>query len=357
METPEGGPTRLPGRPARLPGRPGRGIQGWVWLLIRLAVVAGILWFVVEKNGRGRIIETLVSARLSWVLAAAGAFFLSILAGAYQWFLLLRLQGIEYGYAASFRTYYSGMFLNNFLPGTVGGDALRIYEVQKTAEGWAKPVAATFLDRLMGFFSLSFLSLVAVLVTHWKGNLDQSAFRHLLLAVGLVFACFVLVLVLLLSRRISSLAHAVIRWTTLKWLDESYARLQETLMAYQARRRRMGFILLVSCLVQVLRINVHWFSALGLGVDISPVFFYCFIPVIALAGVIPLSVGGWGLPQSIATYLYTLPGVLGPALPAASGDIKVTAAALAFLPSVVGLVVMLGGGFYFVSGKPGKKRG
>jgi hypothetical protein len=106
---------------------------------------------------------------------------------------------------------------------------------------------------------------------------------------------------------------------------------------------------------------------MGLGVRISPVFFFCFIPVIALAGVVPLNVGGWGIPQSIGTYLYTLPGVLEPVL-AASGalsgspsfaatggnvNVNVAAAALAFLPSVIGLVVMLGGGFYFVRGRSG----
>ena len=149
----------------------------------------------------------------------------------------------------------------------------------------------------------------------------------------------------------------------MKWLEEAHARMQGILLAYRARWGQMSFVILVSCVVQILRIDVHWLSALGLGVHISPVFFFCFIPVIALAGVVPLNVGGWGIPQSIGTYLYTLPGVLAPvAVLAGSGalaanpsltgaDIKVTAAALAFLPSVIGLVVMLGGGFYFVRGR------
>jgi len=324
--------------------------QLWFWL--RLIAAASLLWFVIEKNGRGRIIGVLFSARPGWVLLAALLFLVSVAIGAYQWYLLLRIQGIDFRLRDCFRTYYSGMFLSNFLPGTVGGDALRVYEVQKGMEGWGKAAAATFLDRLIGFFSLSLLSLVAVAIALWRNTLDQIVFRHLLYAVGLVFASFVLVLVFLLSQRIASLAHAVIRWTTMKWLDDAYTKLQDILSAYRARYAGMGFVILVSCVVQVLRICVHWSSAIGLGVHISPVFFFCFIPVIALAGVIPLSVGGWGFPQSIGTYLYTLPGVLTAASNGiAAGDVKVTALALAFLPSVVGLVVMLGGGFYFVTGK------
>jgi uncharacterized protein (TIRG00374 family) len=323
-----------------------------LWFWVRLLSAVSILWYVIAKNGQGRIITVLLSAHSTWILLAGFLFFLSVIAGAYQWHLLLRIQGINFRFRDCFRTYYSGMFLNNFLPGTIGGDALRVYEVQKGMEGWGKAAAATFLDRLIGFFSLSLLSLIAVTISLWKNNLDHEVFRHLLTAVALIFACFVIVLVFLLSRRIASLTHTVVHWTKVKWLDDSYTKLQEILLAYRARYVGMGYVVLVSCAVQVLRINVHWFSALGLGIGISPVFFFCFIPIIALAGVIPLNVGGWGIPQSIGTYLYTLPGVLAlTPVGNTEGDIKVTAAALAFLPSVVGLVVMLGGGFYFVTGK------
>lgn len=317
----------------------------WIWL--RLCAALAILWWVIRKNGQGRILETLagVRERPGWVGLAALLFFLSVVVGAYQWFLLLRLQGIPMGYRACFRAYYSGMFLNNFLPGTVGGDALRVYEAKQGSDGWGKAVAATFLDRLIGFFSLSLLSLVAVAFALWRRTLDHGVFRLLLYAVGMVFGIFVVVLVLLLSRRIAALVNALIHWAGMRWLAEAHGRMQGILQAYQARWREMLWIIVISCVVQVLRIDVHWFSGIALNAGISPVFFFCFIPVIALAGVVPLNVGGWGIPQSIGTYLYTLPGVL------AVADNNATALALAFLPSLVGLVVMLGGGFYFVRGR------
>lgn len=332
--------------------------QIWFWL--RLAAAVAVIWWVIVKNGQGLILEALQKAHLSWVLAAAAVFFISIVAGAYQWYLLLKIQGIGMGYRTCFRAYYSGMFLNNFLPGTVGGDALRVYEAKQGADGWGKAVAATFLDRLIGFFSLSLLSLVAVIITLFRRHLDQSVFRHLLYAVGVVFGIFVLVLILLLSRRIATLVHGIIDWAGMKWLAEAHLRMQGILLVYRARWPELLWVAVVSCAVQILRIDVHWFSALALDVRISPVFFFCFIPVIALAGVVPLNVGGWGIPQSIGTYLYTLPGVLEsgagylPAdavTPAGAADMHATAAALAFLPSVVGLVVMLGGGVYFVAGR------
>jgi glycosyltransferase 2 family protein len=110
------------------PADPARRRRKLAWFWLRLAAALAILYWVILRNGRGRILETLAGAHTGWVALAALLFLLSVAAGAYQWYLLLRLQGIEMGYHACFRAYYSGMFLNNFLPGTVGGDALRVYE-------------------------------------------------------------------------------------------------------------------------------------------------------------------------------------------------------------------------------------
>jgi uncharacterized protein (TIRG00374 family) len=101
--------------------------RGWFW--VRLIAVAAILWWVIERNGRERVAQALLGADPRWVAAAIMVFFLSVVIGAWQWHLLLKIQGIRFGFRECFRSYYSGMFLNNFLPGTVGGDALRVWDV------------------------------------------------------------------------------------------------------------------------------------------------------------------------------------------------------------------------------------
>lgn len=318
----------------------------WTW--IRLLLVAALLYWVVERNGRSRIVATLLDADPTWTVTAALCFILSIVAGAYQWNLLLRLQGINYGFASCFRSYYSGLFLNNFLPGTVGGDALRVWDVhRKEASGIGKAAAATLLDRLLGFSALAFFSLLALAYEFHRNELPASLLRRLLWSVGLMSLGFVLLLMPLLSRRVSTVLHAIIRALGLKKLDSTYARVQDSLAAYKARWSRMGYVFVMACLVQFLRVGVHALSAWALHLSLAPSFFFSFVPLIALAAVLPLNVGGWGLPQGLGVYLYALPGVF--ALPATGGfDPRSAAAALAFLPTAIGMVVMLGGGFYFV---------
>ncbi|HLU69976.1 MAG TPA: lysylphosphatidylglycerol synthase transmembrane domain-containing protein [Fibrobacteria bacterium] len=345
-----------PGRPAGDVTRPA---FRHLWFWVRLVVVIAILWWVVESNGRERIAQTLLSARLPWVGAAMFVFFLSIVAGAWQWHLLLKIQGVSFSMRDCFRSYYSGMFLNNFLPGTVGGDALRVWDVhrQQLAQqqsSLGKAAASTLLDRLMGFSALSFFSLLALAIEFHRQDLPRGLLLNLLQAVGAVTVAFSLLLLLLLSRRFAGALHALIRALGMERLGQVHTKVQDSLQAYKARWNAIGKVFLVACVVQLLRISVHAFCAWALGLSLAPAFFFSFIPLIALTAVLPLNVGGWGVPQGLGAYLYGLPGVLTAAAAgvAATGasvfDPKAAAAALAFLPTVIGMVVMLGGGFYFV---------
>lgn len=332
--------------PATAEGRPP--VPGRFWFWARVAVVIGILWWVVERNGGERIVQALLSADPVWVLAAGAVFLLSIFVAAWQWHLLLRIQGITFGFKACFRSYYSGMFLNNFLPGTVGGDALRVWDVHRHETSLGRAAASTLLDRLMGFSALSFFSLVALAIEFHRQDLPRGMLVHLLQAVAAVAAAFIFLLLLLLSRRFSGGLHTVIRALGMQRLGDIHAKVQDALMAYKARWSSIGTVFLVACVVQLLRISVHALCALALGLTLAPVFFFSFIPLIALTAVLPLNVGGWGVPQGLGAYLYSLPGILTASAAVAVFDPRAAAAALAFLPTAVGMVVMLGGGFYLV---------
>jgi glycosyltransferase 2 family protein len=317
------------------------------WLLARLGLVAGLLWFVISRNGGERIGHALMDAQWPWLIGACAVFFVSIVLGAWQWYLLLRWQGITMGFHATFRAYYVGLFLNNFLPGTVGGDVVRVVEARRAAAGWGKAAAATVVDRLMGFAALSVLALLALLLERLRGVLAAEVFAHLLKAVTLITVTFALALLLLLSRRTSSTLHALVRLTPWRRLDSAFTKLQDVVDAYRHQWPRMSAVFSIALMVQILRVAVHWSAGLALGLHIAPAFYFCFIPIMALAGVVPVNVGGWGIPQSLGAYLYGLPGVL----PAGLQDAGASAAALAFLPSVLGLIVMLGGGIYLVLGR------
>ncbi len=54
--------------------------------------------------------------------------------------------------------YLAGQFANNFLPTTVGGDALRIAQLGRRIGSYSQASASVFVERLTGFLALSLLA-------------------------------------------------------------------------------------------------------------------------------------------------------------------------------------------------------
>ena len=85
-----------------------------------------------------------------WFYAASLAV---ILAGqivyAWRWRLLLVAAGARVPFPAVLRQYFIGIFINNFLPSTVGGDVAKVYFLGREY-GYRTVTASVVLDRLLG---------------------------------------------------------------------------------------------------------------------------------------------------------------------------------------------------------------
>jgi uncharacterized protein (TIRG00374 family) len=79
--------------------------------------------------------------------------------------LFINTLGYSVGYFYTFKLTMVGLFYNNFLPGGVGGDILKVYYVKKNCElPISKGIAVTFFDRVLGLLGLVFVSFTALLV-------------------------------------------------------------------------------------------------------------------------------------------------------------------------------------------------
>ena len=100
-----------------------------IFLFLRVAVVVvGIIFATIwiSSEGRWRIFGQINPL----VLAATVAFFtLSQIIVGLRWWILLRTQQIVVPFWAAVRLYYLGWFYNIVMPGSVGGDLIRLWYV------------------------------------------------------------------------------------------------------------------------------------------------------------------------------------------------------------------------------------
>lgn len=105
------------------------------------------IWLDVQKVGLARFVLALVFTMLS-------RFFISL-----RWYLLLRGAGESISYVDSLKITFAGLFANNFMPSTVGGDVVRLGGAMRARLDAALSAASLVVDRLVGMAGMAvFLS-------------------------------------------------------------------------------------------------------------------------------------------------------------------------------------------------------
>ena len=79
---------------------------------------------------------------------------------AWRWWLILTLTAAEVSLSAAVRQYFVGIFVNNFLPSTVGGDVAKVYYIGRR-HGYRAVAASVLVDRVLGLGILAILATAA----------------------------------------------------------------------------------------------------------------------------------------------------------------------------------------------------
>jgi uncharacterized protein (TIRG00374 family) len=132
---------------------------------VKGAVRFGLIFLFLQSVDWCDIVDAAGRADFWMLIAAVFFFVLSNFLGAVQWRALLSMQEISLPFGQVVLLYFVGVFFNNFMVGNIGGDAIRIYDLKRLTGKGVSGFAATFLDRFIGLFTLSCLSIVAFVLT------------------------------------------------------------------------------------------------------------------------------------------------------------------------------------------------
>jgi len=243
---------------------------------------------------------------------------------------------------SSFSVFMVGAFFNTMLPSNVGGDAVRLLYLRRMrADNWGGPFAMLMLHRATGLGVLLVAAAVHAVIEHDRlshvlAGVELGAGpSHGVLALGalaLVAGGFGLLLLLRSQHRLAlrARAFAIECWRATTEVGAGAMSALVALTALLHFVRMLAFYVLVRYMGQ--RIGL-W--------DLLPV-----LAATALAGIVPLTVGGLGLMEGAISVTLALFGVSQ-----AAG----VGAALANRLVLV-LTALLGGATYVVSGGPGLRK-
>lgn len=134
-------------------------MKKWAKLALQFLVSGALIAFVLRQIGAEQLkaLEFRPNG-LPWLLGALFLFNLSKIASALRLNVYQRHAGIALAELENTKLYYAGMFLNQFLPGGIGGDGYKILVLHRRQAAPMKTlVAITLADRISGLMILLLL--------------------------------------------------------------------------------------------------------------------------------------------------------------------------------------------------------
>ncbi len=237
----------------------------------------------------------------SGLMLAAILFLVQILLGALRWQLVLSVlstpehPGLKK--LDSFIIFYIGVFFNNCLPGTVGGDVVRAWMAKSEHVPLQTAINSVIIDRMIALAAL--VILVLLTVPKLGTYLDINAYYVwplVLLTLAIGWSGFIHA-----PRLLARHQHIPpVRWL-LYFLQSLRA-----LFSYPKVSTISLIYAFVSHLIYCL---IGYVLAQSFGIDLTLLQCILFIPLVVLVSILPISIGGWGVREATMVGMLGLAGV------------------------------------------------
>jgi uncharacterized protein (TIRG00374 family) len=290
-----------------------------IFLVLRIAVIAGVVIWAASRIGQEQQWNSFVEhfRRIHlWVFASAlGIFVLGQAIVGLRWWLLLRTQSIFINFWAAMRLNFLGLFYNNFMPGSVGGDLIRAWYVTKHTDKKFEAALSVFVDRVVGLLStLVIAAFFYILFPRGRGapiapskqgktGLIESIASYKGVILCLIVALAVIFVGLLLPKRgreIMKKALASIRIHSLRLIT----KFKDAIIIYCSKPQAILMVFSLTVLMQLMVITGFWFLAVNMGIEASIKYYYVFFTLAWTLGAIPVSIGGAGVVEASLVWLF-----------------------------------------------------
>lgn len=276
-------------------------------VLLKACASLGLCYLLASKVGIQAIVRSILSVHPAAFVTAVALYLLSMYVSSRRWRILIP---IDVRTRSLYALYAIGSFFNTFLPGIIGGDAVKAFYLSRHLKSRSErgggggshhpgaevhenavALASVFMDRYVGFSALLTINVIAFFVGF--RYVEGTVLTWIIPSVAVLFAA----------------ASAVI--FTMKLGDRF--RFMRSVYDYFALYRRRGGMLLTSfaysVTIQMLGILAVYVLTTGLSLDVSFLSLLLFVPLAILVSLVPLSISGLGFREGAFVILFGTVGI------------------------------------------------
>jgi len=296
-----------------------------IFILKILVSIAAII-LIVQRVDLGVTFQLLTNTRLSHLFFALGVMLLQVLLMTYRWRRVLSQLNMNIRYEHVLQFFWVGLFFNQVLPSTIGGDGFRGFYLYKRGYSLTNTAQGVLIDRIIGFIAL--VMLVASTLPLAYELVDDPIAQWGLLAISIGS-----IITLILTLTIDQFTKIISHW---KFVQGIYTLVQAA--------RKLIFSLSPGILLLAVSLSIHLLSiiaiiilSVGMGLGLKWIGVVVVVPLVTLIMAIPISIAGWGIREGAMVIGLGYLGV-----------IPESALALSVLFGLLMLVIALPGGLIWL---------
>ena len=266
--------------------------------LAKVLVSALLIVFVATRIDREQLAGALSGITPLPIIAATLLLAMQAPVLALRWRAIIALLGGAVGFGPALRMLLVGLFFNQTLPSSVGGDAVRIWYASRAGLPLRVSMNSVLLERLTGLLVLA-LIMGAALPFVWD-TVGGASIRALLLAV--LAASFAGAW---LAHQFARLPSRLIERPVLREI----AALSTDLRAVTGETLGLARLMALGAISGGLAIAAVAILGAAIGVALGPFAYAALVPAVILFTVIPVSLAGWGVREGVMVVLFGAAGV------------------------------------------------
>ncbi len=280
--------------------------------ILRIGVAVLALSWVVYKGAKDpeNLKAAFLELNLLTVIAAILLFMLTNIVVGCRWYLLLRAQHIRVRLGPCIRIHFLGMFYNNILISSVGGDLLRALYITKHTHKRLEAALSVLVDRIVGLFTLVLMAVSFYVLYPVEGEAGDPGFpvdidiagkllryRWMFVAVGVIAAAGVAgVIIHPAGRKKLHLAYAKV--------TSGFERVFLAIRLYCKKPFTMLSAIGLTFIAQSLPILGFVLIGRSMGLEVPIKYYFVIFPISWVIGALPISVGGLGVVEATIIVLF-----------------------------------------------------
>ena len=287
-------------------------MQGQKITLTALRAAIGIGLVIYLGFSRTINLRALSGLAVHWPISLAALLLLlvDVVLLAWRLCLLLSPRGFHLPLGLSFRLTLIGTFFSSCLPGSTGGDVIKIYYAMEGNQGRRTEVATLLLlDRAVGMFALLIVPLVMIPAIP-QSLVSAAALKALLLGASVIALAMLAAILLCFSLTVRD--SQLLSWAFEKLPGGRYAQAMfSTIHAYRHNLGTLAGALVLSLFTHLLTVAITLLAVWAIDPGTVAWQMCVLVPIGHLANSVPLTPGGLGVGEAAFAALFALAGLRG----------------------------------------------